>query len=870
MEKLASYPKAKQELAQIRNSTQWQTLHEAIFVHALGFESGPRFDFRRMFSDPALAQLAGAMLWRIARHFSPNALIGPGFGAAPLLYATAFSALKDGVVLPVLMVRDKRKAHNQKLWIEGIRQPCGTKAILIDDFMESGSALPLVERAMAADNHDLEIQAIGLFFDMWEPTGSRQIESSRFPVMALFTRHDVGLSRDCFDAKPPLMKGDYANFVESKPLWWHLRLNENLGYPLKCVPVVADNAVFVADDLSRVWRHSALTGDVHWCYESLAQPDKGIVQDLQYADGSVVFGCYDGTITRLNASNGEIIWRWKQDTSIHATPTLDLANNRLFINTEQWNSGEPYGNLIAMNWHTGRLMWQRPHAWWPPGTPAYCAKSDVVIASCNDQTICAVRAADGVLLWRRPTKGLVRGKPAIARTLVIAATERGELTAYDISTGEVSWSRRYGVGSMHQFPKIVQSGERTLVITLDANCHLVAFDIVNGDIRWMSRLRSAGTWWPIECGDYLAVLSHNGHLAVFNTALRLKVWEGSIGGIYKQPPAIGLVAESPNSSKLVLAAASNTDGLKVFEIHSDYLTEPLHKAVSNEGNSKVQAPNTGSVVRLQTLLHYRRNVPNYFIDRREALIEAASRKSFTSKILRFTLTDKNAFAMIAKQGMPFVVTGLVSQWPISKFGPKELIEAFGENKVCARVTDYIEKGFSDTRSFESGNLKGYFDLLKTPPQGDPPYAGNQSLENFDQYCKWPDFIESPAATKVWLGPEGTVTPLHADYDDNLFAQIVGSKRFVLYPPHAAIALQTYEANPALHGSRFDPEKPDFESHPIAKQWVPIECELTAGDLLFLPAGWFHHVRAKNFSLSANRWSYGAPYALQSAVYRSKR
>lgn len=257
--------------------------------------------------------------------------------------------------------------------------------------MEGGTAVPLVERALSADGHVLDIRAVFVFFDMWQPLGSRQLSLGRYPVLSLFRRHDIGLSRDCFDAKPPMMRGDCPEFVEA-PLWWRYRLNDKVVARRKSVPVIAEDAVFVADDHARLWKHDAGDGAIVWRYDSLADPLKGIVQSLQYADGSVVFGCYDGTVTRLDAERGEPVWRWRQDSSVHATPALDLANNRLFVNTEQWNDGRPCGRLIAMNWSSGRQMWSLNHAWWPPGSPAYDADLRLVLATCNDRSLVCVDA----------------------------------------------------------------------------------------------------------------------------------------------------------------------------------------------------------------------------------------------------------------------------------------------------------------------------------------------------------------------------------------------------------------------------------------------------------------------------------------------
>jgi len=438
--------------------------------------------------------------------------------------------------------------------------------------MEGGSALPLVERALASDGHVLDIQAVALFFDMWQPLGSRQICAARYPVVSLYKRHDIGLTRDCIDARLPEMKGSRPDFVSAQPLWWRMGLNEPTGYPFKCAPVIADNAVFVADDRSRVWRHDAASGAIEWCYDSLAEPAKGIVQLLQHADGSLVFGCYDGTLTRLDGRSGAVLWRWRLDSSIHATPALDLPRGRLFINTEQWNAGQPYGHLQALDWRSGKTIWKYGHAWWPPGSPVYDAQTNSVIATCNDQTVVALDAESGDLRWRRPTPGLVRGQPAIAQGRVMLATETGYLACLDLADGAPLWSTRYGRGAMHQFLSIAagRDGAGEVVIALDARWHLTAFDVASGELRWISRLRSAGVWRPVVCGDYLVVLSQGGHLAVLDPRHEIKVWEGSVGGHYRQPPAVGWLDHADRSRTSVIALASNDAGLKVFPINSFY------------------------------------------------------------------------------------------------------------------------------------------------------------------------------------------------------------------------------------------------------------------------------------------------------------
>jgi hypothetical protein len=115
---------------------------------------------------------------------------------------------------------------------------------------------------------------------------------------------------------------------------------------------------------------------------------------------------------------------------------------------------------------------------------------------------------------------------------------------------------------MHQFLHV----ERDLVITIDGRWHVIAFDAASGDIAWMSRLRSAGNWCPVACGRYLVVLSRGGEIAVFDPARGLKVWEGGVGMRCRQPPGIGI-----HEGAGLLAAAGNSQGLKLFQIHPEYL-----------------------------------------------------------------------------------------------------------------------------------------------------------------------------------------------------------------------------------------------------------------------------------------------------------
>jgi hypothetical protein len=246
---------------------------------------------------------------------------------------------------------------------------------------------------------------------------------------------------------------------------------------------------------------------------------------------------------------------------------------------------------------------------------------------------------------------------------------------------------------------------------------------------------------------------------------------------------------------------------------------------------------------------------------REAIRHAARALPVISEVPRLGSLDAVAFRARAAQGLPFLVTGIVKRWPLCALTPDILHERFSHLPVRARVGDYINTAFAPDRAMQDMSMREYLELVATGAHELPPYLGNLEIRELNGMCHWPAYFDKMGPPRFWLGPAGTVTPLHCDYDDNIFAQIWGTKRIFLSPPHHDEFLYTREANAILFGSPFDPESPDFEKFPLSRQATMIECIVNPGELLDVPAGWYHQVRALTFSLSSNRWARALPFAL---------
>ena len=106
-----------------------------------------------------------------------------------------------------------------------------------------------------------------------------------------------------------------------------------------------------------------------------------------------------------------------------------------------------------------------------------------------------------------------------------------------------------------------------------------------------------------------------------------------------------------------------------------------------------------------------------------------------------------------------------------------------------------------------------------------------------------------------VGHAGNVTPAHYDEQQNLFAQVHGAKRVVLFPPEDFGCLYPFPFHhPCDRQSQVDLYAPDLEAFPRFAHAHPVEACLKPGEVLYIPQYWFHHI--ENLSddcVSLNFW-----------------
>ena len=114
-------------------------------------------------------------------------------------------------------------------------------------------------------------------------------------------------------------------------------------------------------------------------------------------------------------------------------------------------------------------------------------------------------------------------------------------------------------------------------------------------------------------------------------------------------------------------------------------------------------------------------------------------------------------------------------------------------------------------------------------------------EFFDQENLFSSVLRiSSSGIRIWT---------HFDVMDNFYAQIVGRKKAILWSPNQALNLYLEgDKSKVVDIDNFEQIKTQFPKFYKAQQWT---CDLLPGDLLYIPAFWFHNMTAIDFGVAIN-------------------
>jgi jumonji domain-containing protein 7 len=295
---------------------------------------------------------------------------------------------------------------------------------------------------------------------------------------------------------------------------------------------------------------------------------------------------------------------------------------------------------------------------------------------------------------------------------------------------------------------------------------------------------------------------------------------------------------------------------------------------------------------------------------------------------------------------PVIITGMVDEWPATaKWSQEYLTDVLGDRKVnvnltpdghgdCVKRVHYKLPGGNPELLTEQEDcfvypaehdmtISEFYDTLADRSCGAVPYLSQQN-DNLRQ-CM-PELLNdipqtlgiaeevfksdadvSLEAVNLWIGDERSVSSIHKDHFENMYAVVSGEKTFTLLPPTDVAFLGRYVGDyktlryavksadgtgtadgatgveyshcPRVHrpanGSSarlalelradncpserlqwlpLDPDDPELCSkYPLLQHTRPLRCRVRAGEILYIPAMWYHRVSQSCLTVSVNYW-----------------
>jgi hypothetical protein len=214
-----------------------------------------------------------------------------------------------------------------------------------------------------------------------------------------------------------------------------------------------------------------------------------------------------------------------------------------------------------------------------------------------------------------------------------------------------------------------------------------------------------------------------------------------------------------------------------------------------------------------------------------------------------------------RPGRPVVISGAAFEWgPMAAWTPEKLESRLDAKLVRVSLSAGVFRyGAGDSFTYDIMTFRQAAAAIRSVGPAGGVYVMQQPIaRSFPELCadvRAPELAGAESAVAhFWFGSANNVTPLHYDAVCNLFRQVYGRKRFLLYSPTFFDEMYPPPAGgPFAHVSPVDAERPDLTRHPRFAGVKPHEVVLDPGDTLFLPPFWWHCVRSLDISISVNFW-----------------
>jgi hypothetical protein len=239
--------------------------------------------------------------------------------------------------------------------------------------------------------------------------------------------------------------------------------------------------------------------------------------------------------------------------------------------------------------------------------------------------------------------------------------------------------------------------------------------------------------------------------------------------------------------------------------------------------------------------------------------------------------------MLRTARTPFVVRGLVANWPLVAAArqsgaaarayllkhqrDRPFTVSIGEPRTQGRL--FYDEAMGMNFRTGRGALGDIFAGIDANEQAiDGPAIYLASIDVHDYFdglheANQVDLGSREPLASIWIGTRTRIAA-HNDFPDNLACCAAGRRRFTLFPPDqfANLYLGPVDNTPAGRPvSMVDFTSPDFAQFPNFREALAHSqvAELEAGDAVFIPSLWWHHVEGlAPFNVLVNYWWRDTP------------
>ncbi|MDO6718465.1 cupin-like domain-containing protein [Psychrosphaera sp. 1_MG-2023] len=234
---------------------------------------------------------------------------------------------------------------------------------------------------------------------------------------------------------------------------------------------------------------------------------------------------------------------------------------------------------------------------------------------------------------------------------------------------------------------------------------------------------------------------------------------------------------------------------------------------------------------------------------------------------------------IINTAKPVLIRGFINHWPLVKAGKTSNDDAFEYLSKAYNgqpITAYYAQPEAKGRIFYNSDFNGFnfqsasLDLhtvlsklneLKSDPEPPAVYVGSTNINRHFPELNLENKVNIAGVqpiTNLWLGNRTKISA-HFDFPNNLACCAVGQRRFILFPPEQVKNLYVgpKEASPGGQDiSLVDFDQPDLVRYPKFQHAIDnaFVANLEAGDALFIPSMWWHHVEGlTDFNVLITHW-----------------